>query len=337
VSKKRVAILLVQVAVSFLILFLLFEGINFGDTVKVLYSANIGLLLASCIFFILSSIAIGLALHKTLQSAEVKIPKRTSILASFGGQLLSDVTPAKTGYFATPALLNKLKGVPLEKGLMSVMAMGAINFFVKASFSSVALIYFLNRFTMDPTMTNAMIIGIALLLTGGIGLTILVWTNYLPNLLLKLSNVPLIGRAVKKIESILTIFSKDQTKLKRSAKATVALVLTSIFVNTIALLLVAHSVGVTQPTFIDFLFIGPLTAVFMYVPVTLAGLGIQEAAYVFILTNIGAPFSNALAFALLVRILFTATDLIGFPSLIKTSHGILKTITKNNDTQASTA
>ena len=333
-SKKRVALLLVQVAVSCLILFLLFEGINFGATLQILSSANIALLLASCIFFILSSIAIGLALHTTLQSAEVNIPKRTSILASFGGQLLSDVTPAKTGYFATPALLNKLKGVSLEKGLMSVMAMGAVNFFVKATVSTLALLYFLNRFAMDPAMTNAMIVGIGLLLAGAIGLTVLVWTNYLPNFLLKLSNVPLIGRAIKKIESTLAIFSKDQAKLKRSAKTTALLVLTSIFVNTIALLLVGYSVGVTQPSFIDFLFMGPLTAVFMYVPLTLAGLGIQEAAYVFILTNIGAPFENALAFALLVRILFTATDLIGFPPLIKTSHGIIKTFTKNNDNPA---
>jgi uncharacterized membrane protein YbhN (UPF0104 family) len=59
---------------------------------------------------------------------------------------------------------------------------------------------------------------------------------------------------------------------------------------------------------------GPLTAVFMYVPITFAGLGLQEAAYVFLLTNIGAPLEIALPFALLVRLLAVSTDLIGLPS-----------------------
>jgi uncharacterized membrane protein YbhN (UPF0104 family) len=333
ISKKRIGILALQIAVSFVVLYLLFNGINFGQTLEILSKSNLSMALSACVFFVLSSITIALALHHTLLSADVRIPKRSTIFASFGGQLLSDFTPAKSGYFATPALLNKLKAVPIEKGLMSVMAMGAINFFIKASFSAAALLYFLNRFAMDPGMTNAMLTGIGLLLLGAVGLTILVWTNYLPNFLLKLTNTPVIGKVVKKLDSLLKIFSKDQSKLKQSAKTTVPLILGSIFVSTIALLLVARSVGLTQPQFQDLLFMGPLTAVFMYVPITLAGLGLQEAAYVFILTNLGAPFQNALAFALLVRILCTTTDLIGFPSLLKTSQGIIEPFTKDSAKQ----
>ena len=77
----------------------------------------------------------------------------------------------------------------------------------------------------------------------------------------------------------------------------------------------------------DFLFMVPIAAALMYVPVTFAGLGIQETVYVFILTNLNAPFENALSFALLVRILFTGTDIIGLPSLAKTGTRIASMLT----------
>ena len=320
---KRIAILAVQIVVSILVLYFLFSGIRFEETVRVLASVDLVLVVGSCFFFIMSSIAIGLALHVTLQSAGTSLPKLTSISASFGGQLLSDVTPAKSGYFATSVLLKEMKGVPMEKGLMSVMSMGAVNFFVKALISIIALIYFLNRFAMDATMTNALIFGITLLLIGGVGLTVLVWTNYLPNFVRRLSQLPLVGSLFKKLEWITEIFEKDQSLLKSSIKSNILLVLASVFISTIALYLLSHAVGMEQPLFQDLLFMGPLTAVFMYVPVTFAGLGIQEAAYVFLLTNIGAPYESALAFALLVRILFIATDLFGLPALVKTGTGLV--------------
>jgi uncharacterized membrane protein YbhN (UPF0104 family) len=55
----------------------------------------------------------------------------------------------------------------------------------------------------------------------------------------------------------------------------------------------------------------------MYIPVTIAGLGVQETGYVLLLTSLGMPFDTAVAFALLARVLFTGTDIIGLPALMK--------------------
>lgn len=282
----------------------------------------------SVVFFILSSLAIGFALHGALKSTGAAPPLHTTQLANFGGQLLGDITPAKSGYFATPVLLNQLRDVPIEKGLMSVMSVGAINFIIKAIFSTMALLYFIDRISLDPTMMNAMIIGITLLLSGGIGLTTLVWTDYFSTLLKKLSKLPLIGAIIKKLNSIRDTFAKDKAAMKKSAKTTIPLIIASVLLSTVALYIVAHAIGLTQPTFEDLLFMGPLTAVFMYVPVTFAGLGLQEAAYVFLLTNIGAPIDFALPFALIIRLMSVSTDLIGLPSLIKTSAGIFHRLNK---------
>jgi hypothetical protein len=59
-----------------------------------------------------------------------------------------------------------------------------------------------------------------------------------------------------------------------------------------------------------------------YVPITIAGLGVQETGYVILLSLLlGLPISvvdpRLLAFALITRALFTGTDIIGLSPLIK--------------------
>ena len=318
----------IQAAVSIFILYLLFQNVNLTETYQILSQVNVPILLLSTIFFLLSSFAIGFGLHGALKAANAAPSMKTTQLANFGGQLLSDITPAKSGYFATPVLLNQLDSVPYEKGLMSVMSVGAINFFIKAAFSTTALVYFINRIQIDTTMTNAMLIGITILLVGGIGLTLLVWTNCFSNLLLKLAKIPLMGKIIKKLCEIRTMFAKDKAGIRKSAKIIILSVIGSVAFSGISLFILAQSMGLTQPTFPDLLLMGPLTAVFMYVPVTFAGLGLQEAAYMFLLTNIGAPIEIALPFALLIRVLAITTDLIGLPPLIKTSTGLFNKIKK---------
>jgi uncharacterized membrane protein YbhN (UPF0104 family) len=123
------------------------------------------------------------------------------------------------------------------------------------------------------------------------------------------------------------MFSKDKTAMRKSLKVIVASVLGSVLFSGISLFFLAQAIGMTEPTLVDFLFMGPLTAAFMYVPITFAGLGLQEAAYVFLLTGISAspetilPF--AVTFALLVRVIAVTTDLVGLPPLLKTSDKLL--------------
>jgi uncharacterized membrane protein YbhN (UPF0104 family) len=319
----------VQVGVSFLILYLLFSNVNLGVTIHNLSQVNLPLLLLSVAFFIFSSLAIGFGLHGALKAADAAPSMGATQFANFGGQLLSDITPAKSGYFATPVLLNQLKAVPLEKGLMSVLSVGAVNFFIKAAFSGIALFYFLNRITVDAPMTNAMLLGITILIASGVGLAVLVWTNRFRSLFLKIARLPVVGNLIQKLCDMREMFSKDKASMRKSVKVIVASVIASIFFSGISLVILAHAMGLIQPTFVDLLLMGPLTAVFMYVPVTFAGLGLQETAYVFLLTNIGASIEVALPFAILIRVIAVTTDLIGLPSLIKTSTGVFSRLKRS--------
>src|SRR5690606_23437860 len=129
-------------------------NVALAEIYAVLFNANLLGLLLSAASCILSSFAVGFALHSALKSTDSAPPFHITPLATFGGQLLSDITPAKSGDFATPVLLNQLKAVALEKRLMSVMAVGAVNFFVKAIFSTVALLYFLGRISIAAPAMN---------------------------------------------------------------------------------------------------------------------------------------------------------------------------------------
>jgi uncharacterized membrane protein YbhN (UPF0104 family) len=311
-------------------LYLLFQNINLSQAENILTNTNIPLLATSIIFFILSSFAISFALHGALKTLHAAPSFKATTLANFGGQLLSDVTPAKSGYFATPVMLNQIEGVPIEKGIMGVMAVGAGNFFVKASFSTIALLYFLTRIPssiIDASMTNALLAGILVLFACGVGLTILVWTNYFSGLLVKLSKLPLIGIVIHKLQEVRSMFTNDKVAMRGSLKVIVVSVLASIAFSGISLYILSQAIGMIEPTFLDMLFMGPLTAAFMYVPITFAGLGLQEAAYAFLLTGIsGQPtviLPYAITFALLVRLIAITTDLVGLPSVLKTSSGLL--------------
>ncbi|NLF88048.1 flippase-like domain-containing protein [Candidatus Bathyarchaeota archaeon] len=303
---KRPILLTIQAAVSILLLYLLFRNVDLAQAQQILQTTNLPILGVSVVFFILSSFAIGVALQSALKATDAAPSFGITMLANFGGQLLSDVTPAKSGYFATPVLLNQLKAVPIEKGLMSVMAVGAGNFFVKAIISTTALVYFIYRMpadVMNPTITNALIAGITILVIGGVGLAVLVWTNYFSGVLEKLCRLPLVGRVIKKLQDIRTLFAQDKAALRKSIATIVVSVLGSVLFSGISLYLLAQAIGMTEPAFADLLFMGPLTAVFMYVPVTFAGLGLQEAAYVFLLSGISASPEAILPFAVMFAVL----------------------------------
>jgi hypothetical protein len=124
-------------------------------------------------FFIIASIFVALALYVPIKSTEGSAPMGRVILGSFAGQLLSDVTPVRSGYFATPLILKELCNVPIEKGMASVLATGIVNSFVKVILSAIALLYFISFLPLNSNIVEALVVGILFLLGGGVFLLII--------------------------------------------------------------------------------------------------------------------------------------------------------------------
>ena len=262
-----------------------------------------------------ASTMIALALYITL-GEQANAPVIDVILASFAGQLLSDVTPARSGYFLTPFILNKMVGTTIESSMAGVVATGAVNFFVKAILSLIALTYYVRVLPFDLEILSALSVGIAVLSVGGIGLLFLARERRILQLTQKLERIPFFGNFIAKI-IVFKNFQEEVSKVKKKAIWIIILVLLSVFMNATALHFISKSLGLNTPSFLDFLLIVPLVSALMYVPLTVAGLGIQEMGYVSLLGLLGVQIEEAVTFALLVRLLFTGTDMIGIYPLLK--------------------
>jgi uncharacterized membrane protein YbhN (UPF0104 family) len=305
---------------------------DIGDTFSAILQINVLYLLAAALFFVVSSTIVGLALYVPLKQSDPTVPVGKVVMASFGGQLLSDVTPARSGYFLTPVLVNRLAKVPIEKGMTGVLATGAINALVKAAVCLIGLAYFISFLPLPASVINSLIVGVAILLVAGVFLLLLMWEKRMSKVVAKIEGLPLIGKKLHKITEMFTDIQQQSGKVKRSFGVVALLILASLIVNAAALYCVFvglwHSPALNL---LDFFLLASFASALTYVPITIAGLGVQETGYVLLLQlllgmSLTVIDPKLLAFAFITRILFTGTDVIGLGSLIKVG---LKTINKD--------
>jgi len=307
----------IQFAIGAAILLWLLQLADATKVLATISTVNPLYLAAAALGFITASTMIALALFVSLKRIGVKTRISDAILASFGGQLLSDITPARSGYFLTSFILNKMDGTPNTSGMAGVVTTGAMNFFVKAALSLIALTYFMRILPISPVIVNGLLAGILLLAAGGFGLLMLLWGRRLPRIFEKLKKLPLFGKAVDRIVEALNDLQEEARNIHGSLVLIALLVILSIVANSAALYFISEALGSGSPTFLDFLLIVPLVSASNFVPVTIAGLGIQETSYVILLALLGTPLEKAVAFTLINRLLFTATDIIGLIPLFK--------------------
>jgi uncharacterized protein (TIRG00374 family) len=315
--KLRWLKILIQLAVGVVILLYLLQLADMSKVFSILLTVNPVNVLFASLFFIIASIFIGFTLYIPIKSLESSAPMDKVILGNFVGQLLSDVTPARSGYFATPLVLKEMCNVSIEKGLVSVLITGFVNSFIRVILSTIALIYFISFLPLSPSIVSVLIIGIFFLLIASIIFLIILIEKRILKLITVFEKIPVIKVIAQKLIGLFNRAQKVKVNIKRQFPWMVLLILLSVVANALALQFISDGLGFGSPSLIEFVFIATLVSSLMYIPFTIAGLGIQETAYVLLLTLLGMPFETAVAFALLTRALFTGTDIIGLPALIK--------------------
>jgi uncharacterized membrane protein YbhN (UPF0104 family) len=295
---------------------------NIADTFAVILQVNIFYIVGAAICFICSSTLVALALYVPLRETNPTASIRRVILASFGGQLLSDVTPARSGYFITPIFVNRLAGIPVEQGMTGVLATGSVNAFLKALICAIGLGYFISFLPLPGAVVNSLIVGIAVLLAGGTVLLLLMWERRMSKLVVKFEKLPLIGDKLHSFTEMFANVQKEGRKVRRSLLVLALLIFFSLIVNAFALYLISMGLNLGSLSLLDFFLMASFASALTYVPITIAGLGVQETGYVLLLSLLlGLPLTainpSLLAFALITRVLFTGTDIIGLSPLIK--------------------
>jgi len=307
--------LFVQAGIGIAIILWLLQFTGVSWVLDVILDLNLLYIILASFLFTTASTMVSLALFIALKHLGQKPPLRKVIMASFGGQLLSDITPARSGYFVTPFILNKISNTSIKSGMAGVVATGVINFLTKATISAIALAYFVKFLPLTPAMVNALFLGILLLIAGSLGLSMFMWRKHPNKLFERLMKIKLIGRVISKFK-VLSNIQEEGQKVKGCLLHMSILIVLSTVTNAIALYFISTALG--HPIYLlDLILIVPLVGALMYAPITIAGLGIQETGYVVFLTLLGMPPEKATAFALITRFLFTGTDIIGLQPLLK--------------------
>ncbi len=314
---------IIQLIVGIAILLWLLQVANIGDTFTAILQVNPLNLLSAVGLFIASSTLVALALYVPLRDANPTVSVHKVVMASFGGQLLSDVTPARSGYFLTPIFVNRLAGIPVEQGMAGVLATGGVNAFVKAAVCLVGLGYFISFLPLPATVVDSLLIGVAILVVAGTILLLLMWEKRMSKLIVKIEKLPIVGRKLHRVTDMFANLQQQGQMIKRSLVLVGFLILMSLIVSAAALYCIFLGIFETSSlSILDFFFMAAFASALTYIPITIAGLGVQEAGYVLLLQLLlGMPLvaidPRLLAFAFITRALFTGTDIIGISPLIK--------------------
>ncbi|MEM4483425.1 MAG: lysylphosphatidylglycerol synthase transmembrane domain-containing protein [Candidatus Methanomethylicia archaeon] len=314
---SRILRFLIQFTIGIAILLWLLSLADLNKVFSILTTVNILNLVLASAFFIVASTFVALSLYISLKPFNSTISMNKTILASFAGQLLSDITPARSGYFATPLILNKLCNLSIGEGITGVFITGITNSIIKVVFAVLGILYFIRFLPIHPSLINSIIISVIILIIGSIILLILTLEKSTLKIISIFERFPFIRRIVFKTSELISQIQYEIKKTKRVIHHVTLLMLLSLIANATALYIIYNTLWLGDITLIDFIFIAAIVSTLMYLPITISGLGVQETGYIILLTLFGTPLEIALIFSLIVRLLFTGTDIIGVPTLIK--------------------
>src|SRR3972149_1337231 len=180
--RSPVLLRLIQLAAGVGILFLLARQANPKAVMGALARLSVADTLVPMAGFLLASLCIGASLLVLLPPSKTPGGTKRLFQAHLAGVLLSDITPARSGYFLTPLLLERLASVPQEAGFAALTGMQAASLVSKSALAALGMVFVgrtIEGSLMAAEITRYALPGSVLLATAGPGFAILGWTPVL--------------------------------------------------------------------------------------------------------------------------------------------------------------
>jgi uncharacterized protein (TIRG00374 family) len=299
---KRNSFRIIQAAIAIIIILLLLGSIDYIQASKVLLHLDWFFLILAGLCYFLNNVIMSVRLKRILSYLGNKIRFRIAFLSHMSGMLLSDFTPGRSGYLYVAFALNK-KGVPLPKGVAAITSTYIYDLLFKISLAIVAVYYFYASITGLPVGYILYLIVILLFLIIAGYFLIMYPGQVLQNFCQKNTYLKYIldlgeqSRSLQKISPYIISVSCIGWGLRG-----------------LEWFFVAKAIGGMAISLVEALLLNPLLTILSLIPITPAGLGIQEAGIVGILVLLGVSVATATAFAFLTRFLEIIIDLIGLKS-----------------------
>jgi uncharacterized protein (TIRG00374 family) len=299
---KQNSFRIIQAAIAIIIILLLLGSIDYIQASKVLLHLDWFFLILAGFCYFLNNVIMSVRLKKILGYLGNKIRFRISFLSHMSGMLLSDFTPGRSGYLYVAFALNK-KGVPLPKGIAAITSTYIYDLLFKISLAIVAVYYFYASITGLPVGYILYLIVILLLLIIAGYFLIMYPGQVLQNFCERNTYL-----------KYLLDLGEQSRSIQKMAPYIISVSCLGWILRGLEWFFVAKAIGGVTVGLVDALLLNPLLTILSLIPITPAGLGIQEAGIVGILALLGVSLAAATAFAFLTRFLEIVIDLIGLKS-----------------------
>lgn len=319
-----------RIIVSLSILALLISRINVNGIVTHLKTIDPNFLILAIVFFILYICTWALRWHVFIRDTQVPISYLETIRTLLIGFALSLFLPSSVGADVGRTLDLARTKVQKVAILSTVLMDRMVGLIAVVGCAVVALAVAGHRYvTLDILVV---IIATAFVLGAS-------WRFFF--------HVPFMNRfkGLLEIHSITRRFSRKirdiyktlyfmQKKRKLFITAIVISVITSLF-EILSVLMLSYAIGDRFNSVYFFIFM-PIIWVILVIPISIGGLGLREAVFVFFFTQIGMTSEHAITVSLLYYALYTVTGIIGgtIPIVHQIYTRIVKMMTSKSDLPA---
>ncbi|MGE5638084.1 MAG: lysylphosphatidylglycerol synthase transmembrane domain-containing protein [Chloroflexota bacterium] len=337
---RRIARILLQAIMMIALIGGLLWYVGIASLITTLSQLKLEYFAVSFLAYFGINVLFAFRLMRVLKRDNVKMSFGKTLLAQYAGMLTSDVTPGRSGYFLTPVYLRD-QNVPTSKSLSGILGIQTIEFLAKVAGGVGAIIFLLQnvpsinwlQFGSFAGINLGLLIaglGVALMLTGALVLAAFTWSKRAMLFFNRIANSRFLKRFTGGLMGKLEEYKESSQKTRRAIPEIALITLACWLLKGFEWYFLGLALGITQIPWLGYFLIHPLVTALAFVPVTPAGIGVQEFGIIGIFSLIGVASVPAGVFALLSRVLLIVEDLIGVPQIAKSTSGL---ILSNKDTK----
>jgi len=338
-KSRQVMRILLQVVIAAALISALLWYVGLSSLISILSKMKPEYFALAFLAYFGINLLFAVRLKRVLERDGVKMSFAKTLLAHYAGMLTSDVTPGRSGYFLTPVYL-KNQNVPTSKSLSGILGIQTIEFLTKVAGGIGAVIFLVEtvpsesweQFGSFAGINLGLLIaglGIALMLTGAIVLATFTWSRRAMSFFDHVANSRLLRRFTGGLMGKLEEYKDSAQKTRRAVPEIILITIACWILKGFEWYFLGLALGITQISWIGYFLIHPLVTALAFVPITPAGVGVQEFGIVGIFALLGVASAPAGVFALLSRVLLIVEDLIGVPQIAKSASGLF--LSKKNE------
>ncbi|MDI9633328.1 MAG: flippase-like domain-containing protein [Methanolinea sp.] len=293
----------VQIGLAIAIILAIFSFISASEFLAIIASIDLRFFLLALACYFCNNLLMALRLKRLLAHQGRKIRFKFAFWAHMAGMALSDFTPLRSGYLYTAVVLDK-RGVPLETGTATITSTYIYDLLFKISIALLGLWY------LYATLISPGLFAVTVVFVTSIAVILAFYflALYPPRMVRHFAEKWRLG-------SKLLAIGEEGRKIQQFVPFILCIALLGWLLRGLQWFFVGMSLHVVFRAPYDAFFLSPLLTLFSLVPLTPAGLGIQETAIITFFSLIGIPIALSATFALVVRggeILVDACGIKGF-------------------------